>query len=290
MPILADCHLHSHHSGDSTAPMQAQIEAAISHGLTRICFTEHMDFGFPYVKYADSIPPGTFDLDVHSYYEEYLSLKEKYAGKIRIAFGIEAGLHPDYAEEGKAFIASAPYDFVIGSTHLCDENALQRLRDPSVPSDYCDPYYPQLYDKMSDEDAYHCYFLTERACVLACDWFDSLGHLDYVVRYGQQKEEHYSYAKFRDLIDPMLETILQRGQALELNTAALSKGCRECNPCTDILRRYKELGGELITIGSDAHAPEKVASDLTAAHTILTSLGFRYYTVYENREPVQLPL
>ena len=59
MPILADCHLHSHHSGDSTAPMQAQIEAAISHGLTRICFTEHMDFGFPYEKYADSIPPGT---------------------------------------------------------------------------------------------------------------------------------------------------------------------------------------------------------------------------------------
>ena len=290
MPILADYHLHSRHSGDSTAPMEAQVEAAIARGLTRICFTEHADFGFPYKKYADSIPYGFFDLDLRSYYDECLLLKEKYAGKIRIAFGVEVGLNPDMIEEGRAFVRSAPFDFVIGSTHLCDENALLRTTDPSVPADYCDPYYPQLYDRMSDADAYHCYFLTEHACVLASDYFDSLGHLDYVVRYGKQKEAHYSYAAFRDLIDPMLESILHRGQALELNTASLSKGCSECNPCTDILRRYKELGGELITVGSDAHTPEKIASHLDTAHAILTGLGFRYYTVYENRKPVQLPL
>ena len=86
-----------------------------------------------------------------------------------------------------------------------------------------------------------------------------LGHIDYVVRYGRKRAEEYSYDEFADEIDAVLKKVLQMGKGIELNTGGFKYGLGFCNPHPDIIRRYRELGGEIITVGADAHCPEHVA-------------------------------
>ncbi len=93
----------------------------------------------------------------------------------------------------------------------------------------------------------------------------------------------YDYDKYKDIIDKILSYLINREKALELNTAGLRKGMREMNPCRKVISRYRELGGELITIGSDAHSPEEVAADFDKAESLLLDCGFEYYTVYNGR-------
>ena len=107
----------------------------------------------------------------------------------------------------------------------------------------------------------------------------------YVVRYGPTKNQNYSYQKHADIIDRILRTILESGKGIELNTSGFRSGLGQPNPCVDILKRYKELGGEIITVGSDAHKPEHVGADFDKACTILKDCGFQYYTIFEKRAP-----
>ena len=115
-----------------------------------------------------------------------------------------------------------------------------------------------------------------------------LGHLDYVTRYGRNQAEEYSYAGFADIIDQILRYLIERGKGIELNTAGLKYGLPYAHPHIDILRRYRELGGEILTIGSDAHKPEHVAYDFYKVREILEMSGFRYYTEFVGRKPVFL--
>ena len=99
---------------------------------------------------------------------------------------------------------------------------------------------------------------------------------------GQTTAAHY---KYKDAIDPILELLVQQGKGLELNTGSFRYGLRQPHPCTDVLRRYHELGGEIITVGTDAHKPQDVGSYLDLASEILQLCGFKYYTIYEKRSP-----
>jgi len=115
--------------------------------------------------------------------------------------------------------------------------------------------------------------------------FDVLGHLDYVVRYGKEKEAQYSYKKYSELIDEILRTLIAKGKGLELNMAGLKYGLPFAHPHPDVLRRYKELGGEIITVGADGHKPEHIAYDFHKAEDILKESGFRYYAEFRERQP-----
>lgn len=275
MPILADCHLHSHHSGDSETPMEEQIEAALSAGLTAMCFTEHFDKNFPYAANPEINPAdyGCFDLDMLSYHKEFMEIKERYADRIDLRYGVELGLQPGLGGFYQDFLAANPsLDFIIGSTHLANSQGT-------------DPYYPRFYEGRSDADAYREYFTYALSCLQSCDCFDSYGHLDYVVRYGRNKDADYHYADFADLIDPMLRILIEKEKALEVNTAPLSKGCKDLNPCRDILKRYRELGGEMITVGSDAHTPDRIALHFDQAEKTLKDCGFKYYVTFLDRKP-----
>ena len=275
MSILADCHLHTDHSGDSTAPMESQIRAGLARGLRYMCFTDHYDPEFPYDNLPD-VEPGTFELDFSSYRKEFLSLKDKYAGRLRLYYGVELGLQSHLGGFLDRFIKSHPeFDLVIGSNHLCGGT---------------DPYYPSFLENRTEEEALTLYLAETLSNLRSFSDIDTCGHLDYVARYLPHREDFYSYASYKDCIDPILSHLIDRGIALEVNTAPLLKGMRYFNPLPDILTRYREMGGELITIGSDAHAPEKVAGGFGETAQILGDLGFRYYAVYENRKPQMLPL
>ena len=120
--------------------------------------------------------------------------------------------------------------------------------------------------------------------------FDIYGHLDYVVRYGPGKNNSYTYQKHSDIFDKILKFLIENNKGIELNTGGFRQGLGEPNPCTDIIKRYKELGGEIITVGSDAHTPEHIAHDFDKAHNILTTCGYKYYCVFHNRTPEYIRL
>ena len=147
------------------------------------------------------------------------------------------------------------------------------------------PYYPEFFEGRSEDEAHQEYFESILECVKETPYFDVYGHLDYVVRYGPTKNQNYSYQKHADIIDRILRTIVESGKGIELNTSGFRSGLGQPNPCVDILKRYKELGGEIITVGSDAHKPEHVGADFDKACTILKDCGFQYYTIFEKRAP-----
>lgn len=266
MPLLADCHLHSGFSGDSEASMELMVQQAIAKGLKTICFTEHNDFDFP------GEDPHKFELNVDSYLFDLIKFRDKYADQIEILFGVEIGLQKESARRNLLLSKAYDFDFVIGSMHVVNGQ---------------DPYYPAYFEGRSDEDAYREYFECTLENLKAFNNYDSLGHLDYIVRYGKAKDTDYSYAKYADYIDPILKLLIYREKALELNTAGLRYGLKDMNPCIDVLKRYRELGGELITVGSDSHDPENVGYALDKACDLLKTCGFDSYTVYCGRNPEQ---
>ncbi len=265
MAITADFHLHSSFSGDSDAPMESMIESAIQKGLTHMCFTEHLDMQYPVSEFA---PPGMFDLNTDSYLYELIKCKEKYASQISVAFGVELGLQTCITKELAIYAKSFDFDFIIGSSHVANGK---------------DPYLPEYYLGRSEEDAYREYFSSVLDNVKKISNYDVYGHLDYVVRYGPTLDKNYSYDKYKDLFDEILTLLLEKEKGIELNTGGLRKGLREANPCMDVLKRYKELGGEIITIGSDAHNPNGIAADFDKAAQMLSDCGFKYYSVFEKR-------
>ena len=120
--------------------------------------------------------------------------------------------------------------------------------------------------------------------------FDVMGHLDYVVRYGKNKEKEYSYKMFADEIDALLRELIEHGKGLELNMAGLKYGLPFAHPHPDILKRYRELGGEIVTVGADGHRPEHIAWEFDKACDILKGCNFKYYTEFKERKPIFLTL
>ncbi len=268
MPITADFHLHTAHSADSEAPMESMIESAIAKGLTHMCITEHMDPDFPP---SQDIPNADFwVVNTDAYLYDLIRCREKYASQISISFGIELGLQPSIAKKLAAYAESYDFDFIIGSTHVADD---------------MDPYYCSFFEGRTEEEGYRSYFQTTIDNIKSFSNFDVYGHLDYVVRYGPKMDRDYSYEKYKDLFDQMLVLLLEKEKGIEINTGGLRKGLREANPCMDVLKRYRQLGGEIITVGSDAHKPKQVAEYFHRAADMLLECGFQYYTIYQNRTP-----
>lgn len=274
MPIQTDCHLHSAFSGDSDTPMEQMILRGISLGLQSMCFTEHNDFDYPSEapssKEEQAPAENEFLLNTDSYLYDFLCYREKYAPQIKLLFGVELGLQPHLIRENSQYARSYDFDFIIGSSHVCGGR---------------DPYYPSFFTGRSEEEAYREYFASILENIQKFSDFDVYGHLDYIVRYGPDKDRYYSYGRYRDLFDRILTLLIENGKGIEINTGGLSEGLREPHPCTDIVRRYHELGGEIVTIGSDAHSPSRIAAHFDRAAEVLEACGFRYYTVFEKRIP-----
>ncbi|MDE7266897.1 MAG: histidinol-phosphatase HisJ family protein [Lachnospiraceae bacterium] len=266
MAIKADCHMHSSFSGDGTAPIEDMVKRAMELGLTHICFTEHYDPDYVY-------PPGEegmFELNTDSYLYELLKCKSKYQGQIEIGFGVELGLQPHLKKELALYSKAHDFDFIIGSSHICNKK---------------DPYYPEFFSGRNADEAHHEYFASVLECVQKLPYFDVYGHLDYVVRYGPTKNDGYTYQKHADVFDKILSTLIENEKGLEINTGGFRAGLDQPNPCAEILKRYKALGGEIVTVGSDAHEPKDLAADFDKACDILKECGFRYYCVFQNRIP-----
>ena len=184
-------------------------------------------------------------------------------------------MQPHLAAKHQKLISRYDFDFVIGSSHVIHGK---------------DPYYSRFFEGKTEQQAYQEYFESILENLAVFDNFDVYGHIDYVVRYGPNRNLEYSYQKYADVIDAILEKLIDMGKGIEINTGGFKYGLGHPNPTEDIIKRYHELGGEIITIGADAHKPEHVAFDFAKVPDILKAAGFQYFTVFEKRKPAFLPL
>lgn len=273
--IYYDSHIHTSFSTDSTTPMENMIEQGIQNKLSGITFTDHIDYGFPQ-KYnkdpsADSPP---FLLDVESYINTIQKLKEKYRHMISLYTGVEIGLKKDVHEKNALLSSHPSLDYRIGSIHLIDD---------------MDPYDSQYWESVGSEVlAIERYFETTRDNLLDLNdiQIDTLGHMDYIVRYAPSGTRFYSYYKFADIIDEILRLLIDREISLEINTAGYKNGGNMPNPNADVIRRYKDLGGKWITFGSDAHTPDRLGKHFQAAGQIAWDAGFRNYITFVDKKPL----
>ena len=177
---------------------------------------------------------------------------------------------PHLCEQINNYDPAHRLDFIIGSTHLVDGS---------------DPYYPSFWEHHSPKESICTYFENIYKSICCCDNFDVYGHLDYVVRYAPKKDADYQPADYKDLLDMILKKLIENGKGIEINTAGLRYGLKEANPCCFILKRYRELGGEILTTGSDAHKPQDMAFAFDIIVDLLKDCGFSYYTLFHQRKP-----
>ena len=268
MALIADCHLHSSFSGDSDTPMEAMVEKALELGLKEICFTEHNDFDF---VYTEDEKEGYWEVNADAYLYDLLRFRSKYEGKLKIYYGLELGMQTICSRKNLLFCKDHEFDFVIASSHLCNGK---------------DPYLKEtFFGGRSEEEAVHEYFSYMAECIKGFQNFDVYGHLDYVLRYTLSKGTAFTFEEYREDIDRVLKLLIDNGKGIEANTSGYAYGMGGPHPRMEILKRYRELGGERITVGSDAHKPEYIATNYALAAQTLTDCGFRYYCVYEKRVP-----
>lgn len=271
--ILSDYHSHTSFSSDSDADPEDMIRQAVSAGLHTLCITEHMDYDFPKCYEL------SFEFDPDEYFKKLLTLKEEYKKELNLLIGIEAGVRPYLAERYRSLLSSYPFDFVICSTHLVHD---------------IDPYYRSYWEEHGIIRGLEDYFEEILETLEAFSDFDVYGHLDYVVRYipeDMRKKENFSftYARFPKQIDEILRKIISLGKGIEINTAGYKYGLNRPNPDYEIIKRFHELGGQYITIGSDAHEPKHIAHSFSEAETIIRAAGFSEYAVFEQRKRRMLP-
>jgi len=260
--MKTDYHIHSHYSADSETTMEEMVQKGISLGLTTMCFTEHQDYDYP-----GETP---FLLDTDAYLREFELMKVKYSSQIELLFGLELGLQTHLAKRLQDYVDRYPFDFIIGSSHLVNGQ---------------DPCHPTFFEGRDEGACYMEYFHSIVENLKGFTNFSVYGHIDYVIRYGPNKNKYYSYKKYSDVIDKILSMIIEKELGLELNTAGFKYGLGHPHPHEDVLKRYKELGGEIITVGSDGHQPGHLAYDFRLADEILKHCGFGYYTVFRDRKP-----
>lgn len=258
--MLIDSHMHTSFSSDSETPPEVMIEKSIELGLQGICLTDHYD-----KDYFN----GEFQLDSQAYYERIQELKERYKGRLDIRFGVELGLQEYLKEWLSSYVNAYPFDFVIGSMHVLDGK---------------DPYYTELFQGCDARQVLRDYFISTEKNLESFHEFQSLGHLDYLARYFAEELGEYHYRDYSDEIDAVLKKLIEYQVALEINTAGY-KTMHRPNPDMDVLKRYRELGGEMITIGADAHMPEYIGYQFQETADLICSCGFRFYTIFRGKKP-----
>ncbi len=257
---MFDFHMHSTVSFDGHDSPEAMVQAAKAAGLREICFTDHVD--------DDAGGPNpTMRFTKDSYAEAYDRLKED---GIRLRFGMEFGLFPDNQASFREALSWREYDFVLGSVHYVDG---------------LDCYYGEYWQGKTVFEAERRYFEDMLRCVQAQDGYDVLAHLTYISKPRiHPTHEPVKLADHRDVVAAILETLVKKGKGLEINTSGIDR-CGSFLPDREMLELFRDLGGNIVTVGSDAHQCARVgqyAGDAVA----LAGAVFGHVCTFEKRNPV----
>lgn len=256
--MFADYHVHTNFSDDSAFPMRDCIERAISIGLDEICFTEHIDYGCT----------TSFNCDCDSYNNTFLKYKEEYKNRINLKFGIEFGVQAHHKKYFDDIFNKYPFDFVLLSFHQIEDKELWN-------GDFQYGKTQQEYNKIYFNEIYNTIKVFNNYSVLA--------HMDLMRRYDDCGE--YPFEKSKEQIEQILKYIIANGKGIEVNTSSYRYKLKDLMPSSDILKLYKELGGEILTIGSDTHRENQLGGNIMIVREILKTFGFKYFCTFNKMEP-----
>lgn len=262
--MLADYHLHTSYSGDCQVPMDQVISTAIDLGIERLCFTEHHDLDYYPHSAID------FTLDIDAYMNGFKESKEKYKDRIQLLCGIELGMQPHLHPTLTELVDAYPFDFVLASNHLANR---------------IDVYEKIYFETRSQYKGYLDYLEDIYSNVKGFKNYDVYAHLDYVIRYGDFENKKMLYKDFTEVLDAILKQIISDGKGIEVNTAGYRYNLGEPHPSREILAHYKALGGEILTIGSDAHQAKHLLNHFDDAKVLLKDVGFSHFTTFVDRKP-----
>ena len=256
---MFDYHLHSSVSFDSESTALDMAKRAKDIGLREICFTDHCDYNSDKNKKH-------YPIDLAEYDNAYASLE---VPGLKIKRGFEFGLTDWNRAELDAMLEKRSFDFVIGSVHFVDG---------------FDPYDREYWIDKTETEAYLGYLERILECIKIHDRFNVLGHLTYVSRSVYNPTKNLlEYSDYREVCDEIFKTLISKDKGIEINTSAVSS-LGVLLPSYDFVKRFRELGGKIITVGSDAHSPQRVGQHIDKALAIAKEV-FGYVCTFENLEP-----
>lgn len=256
--MLADYHIHTNYSEDSSVKMDEYINFAIKSGYGEICFTDHIDYGTPFC----------FCCDVEKYLDDIKKFQKKYENDINIKFGMEFGVQAHHKDYFQHIFDNYPFDFIILSFHLIHDKDLwdRSFQKGKTQARFNREYYEEIY---KTTQVYKQYSV--------------LGHLDLIRRYDDFGEYPFEYSK--DIIEEILLNVINDNKGIELNTSSFRYKLKDLMPSVEILKFYKELGGEIITIGSDCHYLNDFGYKIPEMKEFLKTIGYKYFCTFDKMEP-----
>ncbi len=262
-----DYHTHSRYSFDVSYEISVDIlcEAAIQKGITDLAITDHFECNW---KEETAFPPYNSD----AAYIEIMSAKEKYKDKLHLTYGIEIGQANQYPKEAEALLLAHDYEFVIGSIHNVT----------GAPDFYC-----MDFEKLMRQPSYVGHFFDRYidelcAVVDSLPKMDTVAHLTYMRRYCEMAGKHCDFTEHFAKVEKLYKKMIANEIALEINVSTLWKGLGFSMPDKDFLTLYRDCGGRLITVGTDAHSPEHIGECVDDAFTLLKSIGLNDILVLHN--------
>lgn len=259
---MYDFHTHSEFSVDGRYSMEDFAEKAIEKNMRCICFTDHIDLETG----KDRIDIGFIPYD---YFKKAKQVKYNYKNKIEVLAGVEIGIKPELKKRYDELIKNNPFDFVILSIHAIDT---------------LDIHYDNYTKGKSPLEAINAYYDYMYQCIESYDNYDVLGHIDYIDRYFDTPGLIPEFNTYSSKVEKVMKKIISAKKGIEINTAGLRYGLNYFHPKADILKLYKELGGEIITIGSDAHTPEHLNYEYESVRKFLKYLGFKNIYIFRERK------
>lgn len=251
--MIFDSHSHTEFSGDSEMKGKDALKAAAKQGLGLV-FTEHLDFDYP----GDI----DFTFDPVKYWQQYEPLRDD-----KLHLGVEVGMQLTTSKCSQDFVKKVPFDMVIGSLHLLAGQDL---------------YYQDIYAGKDKPSVYHDYYQSMAENIYQHDFIDVLGHIDYIARYAPFPNSEVEYGNFADDIDAVLKAVIATDTVLELNTRRLGDrlALKELVP---VYKRYYELGGRFITLGSDAHNISAIGMNFAMAEEFAEFINLQIVTFAQRK-------
>ena len=272
--MFSDYHIHTYYSDDSNYPMEKVVKDAIKLGIKELCFTDHVDYEIK-SDWEDESDDKIIDgkamikVDYSKYFAEIDLLKEKYKNQMTIKKGLELGVQTQTIDRCKKLVKTWEMDFVILSIHQIENKELYTFdfQEGKTQKEYNEAYYQELYDVVRH---FHDYSV--------------LGHLDLIKRYD--KEGIYPFEESKEMITKILTYIIADGKGIELNTSSFRYGLKDLMPCREILELYLELGGTILTLGSDSHEELHLGAYINECKQELKKIGFKQFCTFEKMQPI----
>lgn len=262
-----DYHIHSLYSFDSVADLNDICQSAIRANLKEIALTDHLDVHYPYGKWNQHyfLHEGQRETAVKE-------IREKYEGALQIRYGLELGQPTRDTAFLQDFLSTRRFDFILGSIHYTtDEREILALQ----------------YDNFEIANEILVEYFQNVLQMLDCDQFDVVAHICHPLRVMENVFSKPSLLRYVDYVEPILKRMIEKGKGLEVSTKGMRYWIRSLEPQPEFLKLYHDLGGELITVGTDSHEANTVGSNVIEAYEYIKHMGFRYITTYMDHQPNQ---